>query len=156
MAEVVQRPVISGSFAEQRSDVSNFFNTIGLASNADKVKNANSQEYIKYSTGLVLDNLKKTGYNPSNRDMQVVQSIIPRLETDPIARKELITFMASKAKDVVDETTRLEQHARANKGLTGYTPKVPLVSFGAPTGQYSNLSDSELAARIQQAQAAKK
>lgn len=154
MAEVVQRPVISGSFAEQRSDVSNFFNTIGLASNSDKIKNSNSQEYIKYSTGLVLDNLKKTGYNPSNRDMQVVASIIPRLETDPVARKELITFMASKAKEVVDETTRLEQHARTNKGLTGYVPKVPLVSFGTSTGKYTGMSDAELAARIKRAQAA--
>lgn len=153
MAEVVQRPVISGSFAEQRADVSNFFNTIGLSSNADKLKTANSQEYIKYSTGLVLDNLKKTGYNPSNRDMQIVQSIIPRLETDPTARKELITFMAGKAKEVVDETTRLEQYARSNRGLSGFTPKIPLMPFTS-SNPYSTLSDAELAAKIAAARAA--
>lgn len=154
MAEVQQRPIISGTLAEQRTDVSNFFNTIGLSSSADKLKTANSQEYTKYSTGLVLDNLKKTGYNPSNADMKVVQSIIPRLETDPAARTELIKFMAEKANEVVNESNNLETYARSNKGLTGYTPKVPQVTFGntAPANPYANLSDAELAARIAAAQ----
>jgi hypothetical protein len=157
MAEVDQRPVISGSLAEQRTEVSNFFNTIGLSSNADKIKTANSQEYIKYSTGLVLDNLKKTGYNPSNADMKVVQSLIPRLETDPIARRELIKFMAEKANEVVTEATNLDTYARANKGLSGYTPKIPQVNIGgkgvAPS-PYEGISDAELAARIARALAA--
>jgi len=147
MAEVDQRPVISGTLADQRTDVSNFFNTIGLSSSKDKVKTANSQEYIKYSTGLVLDNLKKTGYNPSNADMKVVQSIIPRLETDPMARKELIKFMAEKANEVVTESTNLDTFARANKGLTGYTPKIPQVSFGATApNAAAGLTDAQLKA----------
>jgi hypothetical protein len=147
MAEVQQRPVISGTLAEQRTDVANFFNTIGLASSTDRIKTANSQEYIKYSTGLVLDNLKKTGYNPSNSDMKVVQSIIPRLETDPRARTELIKFMAEKANEVVTESNNLETYARSNKGLTGYTPKVPQVSFGgtAPSAA-AGLTDAQLKA----------
>jgi hypothetical protein len=159
MAEVQQRPVISGTLAEQRTDVSNFFNTVGLSSSADRIKTADSQEYIKYSTGLVLDNLKKTGYNPSNADMKVVQSIIPRLETDPRARTELIKFMSEKANEVVTESNNLETFARANKGLSGYTPKVPQVSFGGTvpttTSPYSGLSDSELNARIAAAKARK-
>lgn len=148
MAEVQQRPVISGTLAEQRTDVSNFFNTVGLSSNADRLKTANSQEYVKYSTGLVLDNLKKTGYNPSNADMKVVQAIIPRLETDPTARTELIKFMAEKANEVVTESNNLETYARSNKGLTGYTPKVPQVSFGnaSPTNPAAGLTDAQLKA----------
>lgn len=147
MAEVDQRPVISGTLADQRTDVANFFSTLGLASSKDKIKTANSQEYIKYSTGLVLDNLKKTGYNPSNADMKVVQSIIPRLETDPMARKELIKFMAEKANEVVTESTNLDTFARANKGLTGYTPKIPQVSFGATApNAAASLTDAQLKA----------
>lgn len=147
MAEVQQRPVISGTLAEQRTDVSNFFNTVGLSSSADRIKTADSQEYIKYSTGLVLDNLKKTGYNPSNADMKVVQAIIPRLETDPRARTELIKFMAEKANEVVTESNNLETYARSNKGLTGYTPKVPQVNFGskAPSAA-AGLTDAQLKA----------
>lgn len=159
MAEVEQRPVISGTMAEQRTDVSNFFNTLGLSSSADKVKTANSQEYVKYSTGLVLDNLKKTGYNPSNADMKVVQSIIPRLETDPMARKELIKFMSEKANEVVNEANFMEDYARKNRGLSGYTPKVPQVTLGgggAAPSPYSGMSDAELAARIARAQAAQR
>jgi hypothetical protein len=158
MAEVEQRPVISGSMAEQRTDVSNFFNTIGLSSSSDKLKTANSQEYIKYSTGLVLDNLKKTGYNPSNADMKVVQSLIPRLETDPIARRELIKFMSEKANEVVTEANSMEDYARRNKGLSGYTPKVPQVNIGgnAAPNPYAGMSDAELAARIARAQAAQR
>lgn len=148
MAEFDQRPVITGTLAEQRTDVSNFFNTIGLSSSADRIKTANSQEYVKYSTGLVLDNLKKTGYNPSNADMKVVQSIIPRLETDPRARTELIKFMAEKANEVVTESNNLETYARSNKGLTGYTPKVPQVAFGntSPSNPASGLTDAQLKA----------
>jgi hypothetical protein len=151
MAEVADRPVISGTLAEQRTDVSNFFNTIGLSSNKDRITTANSQEYIKYSTGLVLDNLKKTGYNPSNADMKVVQSIIPRLETDPMARRELIQFMSERANDVVKETTQLDIYARQNRGLSGYTPKIPQVNFNATpasAGRFPQLSDTELAERI--------
>jgi hypothetical protein len=151
MAEVADRPVISGTLAEQRTDVSNFFNTIGLSSNKDRITTANSQEYIKYSTGLVLDNLRKTGYNPSNADMKVVQSIIPRLETDPMARRELIQFMSERANDVVKETTQLDIYARQNRGLSGYTPKIPQVNFNASpasAGRFPQLSDTELAERI--------
>lgn len=156
MAEVVQRPVISGSFAEQRTDVANFFNTIGLSSNKDKIKTANSQEYIKYSTGLVLDNLRKTGYNPSNADMKVVQSLIPRLETDPVARQELIKFMTGKANDVIKEVNNREAYARKNRGLSGYTPEIPQVTLGSSSGSakpYADLSDAELEAKIKAAQA---
>jgi hypothetical protein len=151
MAEVADRPVISGSLAEQRTDVSNFFNTIGLSSNKDRITTANSQEYIKYSTGLVLDNLRKTGYNPSNADMKVVQSIIPRLETDPMARRELIQFMSERANDVITETTQLDAYARKNRGLSGYTPKIPQVNFNAApssTGRFPELSDAQIAERI--------
>ena len=156
MAEVVQRPVISGSLAEKRTDVSNFFNTIGLSSNADRIKTANSQEYQKYSTELVLDNLKKTGYNPSNADMKVVQAIIPRLETDPIARNELIQFMAEKANLVITEADNLNKYARTNKGLSGYKPSIPQINFSGVASQnpYSGLSDAELEARIKRAQSA--
>jgi hypothetical protein len=151
MAEVADRPIITGSLAEQRTDLSNFFNSIGLASNKDQLKTANSQEYIKYSTGLVLDNLKKTGYNPSNADMKVVQSIIPRLETDPKARKELIKFMSERANDVINETTSMDVYARKNRGLSGYVPTIPQVNFNAPptsNSPYAGMSDEALAARI--------
>jgi hypothetical protein len=151
MAEVADRPVISGSLAEQRTDVSNFFNTIGLSSSKDRITTANSQEYIKYSTGLVLDNLRKTGYNPSNADMKVVQSIIPRLETDPMARRELIQFMSERANDVITETTQLDTYARKNRGLSGYTPKIPQVNFNAApasSGRFPELSDAQIAERI--------
>jgi hypothetical protein len=151
MAEVADRPVISGSLAEQRTDVSNFFNTIGLSSSKDRITTANSQEYIKYSTGLVLDNLRKTGYNPSNADMKVVQSIIPRLETDPMARRELIQFMSERANDVITETTQLDTYARKNRGLSGYTPKIPQVNFNAApasSGKFPELSDAQIAERI--------
>lgn len=146
MAEVADRPIISGSLAEQRTNVANFFNSIGLASNKDQIRTANSQEYIKYSTGLVLDNLKKTGYNPSNADMKVVQSIIPRLETDPMARKELIKFMSERANDVINETTSMDVYARKNKGLSGYKPTIPQVNFNAAstTSNVTSMSTEDL------------
>lgn len=157
MVDIESRPLISGSLAEQRTDVSNFLNTLGLSSKADRMKTANSQEYIKYSTGLVLDDLKKTGYNPSNVDMKVVQATIARLETDPMARRELTQFMITAANKSIKEADNLETYARANKGLSGYRPVVPEVSFkgAAPASIYSGMSDAELDARIKAAQANK-
>ena len=59
--------------------------------------------------------------------------------------------MAQRANEVVAETTKLETYARQNKGLTGYTPTVPLVS----TGGVDSLSDEELLRQIKQARANK-
>jgi hypothetical protein len=155
MVDIESRPVISGTLAEQRTDVSNFLNTLGLSSNADRIKTANSQEYIKYTTGLVLDSLKKTGYNPSNVDMTVVQSSIPRLGTDPAARREITKFFIDVANKSIKEADNLETYARKNSGLSGYKPAVPEVSFkgAAPASAYAGMSDAELAARIKAAQA---
>ena len=62
--------------------------------------------------------------------------------------------------EVVTESNNLETYARSNKGLTGYVPKVPQVSFGATvpttTSPYSGISDAELEARIKRAQAAQR
>jgi hypothetical protein len=61
--------------------------------------------------------------------------------------------LAKRASEVVNETNRMEQYARKNKGLSGYEPTIPLVGTQQPSTPYSGLSDAELAARIKRAQA---
>lgn len=153
MSELNQKPIISGSGAQLRSDVANFFDTLGISSNKDTMKTSNSQEYTKYASGLVLDKIKKLGTNPSNTDRDFANRIVPQLENSPQARTELIQYLAKRANEVVSETNRMEQYARKNKGLSGYEPTIPLVGTQQPSTPYSGLSDAELAARIKRAQA---
>lgn len=149
MAELNKQQMVTGSFASGRVAVGNFFNTIGISSNKDKLATAKSEEYEKYAGGLLLDKIKKLGTNPSNTDREFIAKIIPQLENSATARQELINYMAQRANEVVAETTKLETYARQNKGLTGYTPTVPLVS----TGGVDSLSDEELLRQIKQARA---
>ena len=128
MAELNQKPLISGSNAQIRSDVANFFDTIGISSNKDTMKTSNSQEYTKYASGLVLDKIKKLGTNPSNADREFANRIVPQLENSAQARTELIQYLTKRANEVISETNRMEQYARKNRGLSGYEPTVPLVS----------------------------
>jgi hypothetical protein len=60
--------------------------------------------------------------------------------------------MQGKNQDIVQETIRLETYARQNKGLSGYTPKIPLsVTPSTPpaANPYAGLSDAELNAKYQ-------
>lgn len=151
MADLNKQQMTTGSFASGRVAVGNFFNTIGVASNKDRLSTSNSEEYQKYAGSLLLDKIKKLGTNPSNTDREFIARIIPQLENSATARQELINYMAQRANEVIGETTRLEEYARKNKGLGGYTPTVPLVS----TGGVSGLSDEELIRQIREARSGK-
>ena len=51
-------------------------------------------------------------------------------------------FMVKKQMDIVSETTRLENYARENNSLKGYTPKIPLPN--APKTGAGALTDQQL------------
>ena len=144
MSELNRQQMTTGTFASGRVAVGNLLGTIGIASDKDKLATAKSEEYQKYAGNLLLDKIKKLGTNPSNTDREFIARIIPQLENSAQARQELIDYMATRANEVINETTRLEQYARQNRGLGGYKPAVPLVS----TGGVASLSDDELIRQI--------
>ena len=155
LATLPATDLISGQYATGRVGATNLLATLGLASPADTKKLATSQEYQKTAGDVILQTLGgKLGAGFSNADREFIAGLVPQLETNPEARRNLIKFMQSKNQDIVKEATRLETYARQNKGLSGYTPTIPMSA--TPTGQYSGLSDAELAARIQRAQAAQR
>jgi hypothetical protein len=136
--------LISGAFADNRVGISNFLNTIGLASGTDKERISNSQQYQKVAGDVILQTLGgKLGAGFSNEDRKFIQSLIPQLETSPKARRALIEFMQKKNQDIITETIDLENYARKNRGLNGYTPKVPL-SVSPGGADLSSMSDDEL------------
>lgn len=119
--------LISGSFAGGRVGLSNFLNTTVGLSKDQAAKLANSQQYEKVAGDVILGNLGgKLGAGVSEGDRKFIESLVPRLETDPTARRELIKYMRGKAADVVTESNRMESYARKNKGLSGYEPKIDL------------------------------
>jgi hypothetical protein len=128
--------LVSGSFATGRVGVANFLNTAGLASPEEAKKLANSQQYQKVAGDVILGNLGgKLGAGVSEGDRKFVEGLVPQLETSPDARRKLIQYMRNKGMDVIKESTRLENYARQNKGLSGYQPEIPLKSPEAVSTQ---------------------
>ena len=155
LATLPSDQLITGQFATGRVGATNLLSTLGLASPADAQKLATSQQYQKVAGDVILQTLGgKLGAGFSNADREFIASLVPQLETSPEARRSLIQFMQAKNQDIIKEATRLENYARKNKGLSEFTPTIPMSV--TPTGQYSGLSDAELAARIKAAQAQQK
>ena len=144
MAQRNAKGITSGTFASGRVGVANFFNTIGLLGSQDVQKLANSEVYSKSAGDLVLAKIKALGSNPSNADREFVARIVPQLENSPQARAELISYLQKRANDVIKESSNLESYARQNKGLSGYTPTIPLTISPQTAKKASDMTDQEL------------
>lgn len=157
LASLPDQSLISGQFASGRVGATNLLTTLGLASPSDANKLATSQQYQKVAGDVILQTLGgKLGSGFSNADRDFIASLVPQLETNPEARRKLITFMQGKNQDIIKEASRLENYARANKGLNGFEPKIPMSVEPSKANPYANLSDAELAAKIAAAQQQRK
>jgi len=153
LAKLPDNELITGQFASGRVGATNLLTTLGLASPTDASKLATSQQYQKVAGDVILQTLGgKLGSGFSNADREFIASLVPQLETDPTARRKLISFMQNKNQDIVKETIRLENYARDKKGLTGFEPKIPMSVAPSQPRPYSGLSDAELDAKIRAAQ----
>jgi len=154
LASLPDNELITGQFATGRVGIANLIQTLGLASATDAKKVAGSQEYQKVAGDVILQTLGgKLGSGFSNADREFIQGLIPQLETNPVARRQLITFMQNKNQEIVAETIRLENYARDKNGLKGFEPKIPMSVAPSQPRPYSGLSDAELKARIRAAEA---
>ena len=154
LAQLPDNELITGQFATGRVGATNLLTTLGLASPTDASKLATSQQYQKVAGDVILQTLGgKLGSGFSNADREFIASLVPQLETDPTARRKLISFMQNKNQDIVKETIRLENYARDKKGLSGFEPKIPMSVAPSQSRPYSGLSDAELNAKIRAAQA---
>jgi hypothetical protein len=154
LALLPDNQLITGQFATGRVGATNLLVTLGLAAPSDTNKLVNSQEYQKVAGDVILQTLGgKLGSGFSNADREFIQGLIPQLETNPAARRQLISFMQNKNQEIIKETVRLETYARQNKGLSGFEPKIPLSVAPSQPRPYSGLSDAELNAKIRAAQA---
>ena len=154
LASLPDNQLITGQFATGRVGATNLLVTLGLAAPSDTNKLVASQEYQKVAGDVILQTLGgKLGSGFSNADREFIQGLIPQLETNPNARRQLISFMQNKNQEIVKESIRLENYARSNRGLTGFEPKIPMSVAPTQSRPYSGLSDAELKAKIRAAQA---
>jgi len=154
LATLPDNQLITGQFATGRVGATNLLVTLGLAAPSDTNKLVSSQEYQKVAGDVILQTLGgKLGSGFSNADREFIQGLIPQLETNPNARRQLISFMQNKNQEIVKESIRLENFARSNRGLTGFEPKIPMSVAPTQSRPYSGLSDAELKAKIKAAQA---
>lgn len=144
LTQLDQSGLISGAFASNRAGLTNFLDTIGLTSPADKDRLASSENYQKVAGDIVLATLGgRLGAGFSNEDRKFIQGLVPQLETSPQARKQLLDFLVRKNQAIVEESTRLENYARDNNGLKGFVPKIPLVTVAKP-GTAAAMTDEQL------------
>jgi hypothetical protein len=149
LASLPDNELITGQFATGRVGVTNLLQTLGLASASDAKKLSGSQEYQKVAGDVILQTLGgKLGSGFSNADREFIQGLIPQLETNPAARRQLISFMQAKNQAIIEEATRVETYARANNGLKGFVPKIPMSVAPSQPRPYSGLSDAQIAERI--------
>ena len=154
LASLPDNQLITGQFATGRVGATNLLVTLGLAAPSDTNKLVASQEYQKVAGDVILQTLGgKLGSGFSNADREFIQGLIPQLETNPNARRQLISFMQNKNQEIVKESIRLENYAREKKGLSGFEPKIPMSVAPSQPRPYSGLSDAELKAKIKAAQA---
>jgi hypothetical protein len=149
LSELNDAGLISGAFASGRVGVSNFLNTIGVLSGADKSRLATSQQYEKVGADLVFQSLQgKLGPGVSEGDRLFIERLFPRLETDPAARRELINYLAAKNNALINEGNRAEKWLRDNKSFEGYTPSVEGLFYAPSAGTARTMTDAELDAAI--------
>jgi hypothetical protein len=154
LASLPDNELITGQFATGRVGIANLIQTLGLASASDAKKVAGSQEYQKVAGDVILQTLGgKLGSGFSNADREFIQGLIPQLETNPVARRQLITFMQNKNQEIVAETIRLENYARDKNGLKGFEPKIPMSVAPTQPRPYSGLTNEQLESKIRAAQA---
>jgi hypothetical protein len=154
LASLPDNQLITGQFATGRVGATNLLVTLGLAAPSDTNRLVSSQEYQKVAGDVILQTLGgKLGSGFSNADREFIQGLIPQLETNPAARRQLISFMQNKNQEIVKESIRLENYARDKNGLKGFEPKIPMSVAPTQPRPYSGLSDAELNAKIRAAQA---
>jgi hypothetical protein len=154
LASLPDNQLITGQFATGRVGATNLLVTLGLAAASDTNKLVSSQEYQKVAGDVILQTLGgKLGSGFSNADREFIQGLIPQLETNPNARRQLISFMQNKNQEIVKESIRLENYARSNRGLTGFEPKIPMSIEPTKPRPYSGLTNEQLDAKIRAAQA---
>lgn len=155
LASLPSDQLISGQFATGRVGATNLLTTLGLVSPEDASRLATSQQYQKVAGDVILSTLGgRLGSGFSNADRDFIASLVPQLETNPEARRQLIKYMQTKNQEIIDDSQRLEDYARENRGLKGFKYKIPFLTEPSKTNPYSGLSDSELAQRIAAARAA--
>jgi hypothetical protein len=126
--------LISGTFATGRVGAANLLKTLGLASTDDASRISSSQQYDKIAKDVIFQTLGgKLGAGFSNEDRKFIEALIPQLETSADARRQLISYMRDKNKQIADEATRLETYARDKRGLGGFEYKIPRETL-APAG----------------------
>jgi hypothetical protein len=154
LALLPDNQLITGQFATGRVGATNLLVTLGLAAPSDTNRLVSSQEYQKVAGDVILQTLGgKLGSGFSNADREFIQGLIPQLETNPAARRQLISFMQNKNQEIVKESIRLENYAREKKGLSGFEPKIPLSVAPSQPRPYSGLTNEQLDAKIRAAQA---
>jgi hypothetical protein len=154
LASLPDNQLITGQFATGRVGATNLLVTLGLAAPSDTNRLVSSQEYQKVAGDVILQTLGgKLGSGFSNADREFIQGLIPQLETNPAARRQLISFMQNKNQEIVKESIRLENYAREKKGLSGFEPKIPMSVAPSQPRPYSGLTNEQLEAKIRAAQA---
>jgi hypothetical protein len=142
---------ISGTGADARRAALRAFSTMGLTSAKDTQALTNADIFSSLAGENVLSFIKQLGVNPTDTDRQFAQTIGPALEKGEKTNKDLIQYLMSRSRAIMNTATAMEQHYYANDGsLKGFVSPERLRLTGGKSSSVEELSDAELNRLIQE------
>lgn len=115
--KAAQSGAYQGAGADLKLGAAKALGAIGMPYDARTV--ANSELFSAQANEFVTAKIKALGANPSNADREFIEKTVPRLQTDPAALPELLSFMERKAKS---QLGAYNQKARTVKAGAPYLP----------------------------------
>ena len=115
--KAAQSGAYQGAGADLKLGAAKALGAIGMPYDERTV--ANSELFSAQANQFVLNSIKGLGANPSNADREFIEKTVPRLQTDPAALPELLSFIERKAKS---QLGAYNQKARTVKAGAPYLP----------------------------------
>lgn len=133
--ETMSEKVFSGAGANTKLALERWFGAIGVPMSQEAIS---SENFKSIAGDLVLKQIKMLGANPTNTDLEFINKLVPRLESSPEARLQLITYLKKKAEGAIQDYQGATNYVRKNGNLSGY------VGAGvAPGGDPSSLDANQ-------------
>jgi hypothetical protein len=115
--QAAQGGAYQGAGADLKLGAAKALGAIGMPYDARTV--ANSELFSAQANQFVLNSIKGLGANPSNADREFIEKTVPRLQTDPAALPQLLSFIENKARS---QLTKYNEKARSVKAGASYLP----------------------------------
>lgn len=108
--------LIQGTAADGRLAFATFLDTVGLGSDANKIRASKSNEFEATMAGQVMSTIKALGANPSNSDREFAKKTIASLGNTKEAAQAIAEYVLAKIKH---ERSQVDENLKFNADVLG-------------------------------------